>query len=210
MADVIPMMQAERKLLDEYLVTLTPEQFAAQSWCHKWTVQDLVAHLTAAGHVTAGHFFGTLIRNGFSFDKFVEGDVEQYNKGTPADVLANYEKIVDSPRTPPGPKYVGLGEVMVHGEDIRRPLGARGEHPEEHLVTLANLYKKTGWPLYAKKRLSGLRLTATDVDFTTGDGPDIKGPCMSLILAMVGRAQALDDCEGEGVATLRERGRTAT
>jgi len=59
--------------------------------------------------------------------------------------------------------------------------------------------------LRGKKRLEGLKLTATDVDWTTGVGPEIRGPCMSLILAMVGRSAALADCEGDGVDTLRAR-----
>src|SRR5205085_2575175 len=101
---------------------------------------------------------------------------------------------ITSTRTPPGPAYVALGEVMVHGEDIRRALGAKGEHPEDHLVTLAEQYKKTGPPLRAKKRAAGLRFRATDVDWSTGDGPEVTGPCMSLILAMVGRSGALADC----------------
>ena len=94
---------------------------------------------------------------------------------------------------------------MVHGEDIRRSQGSRGEHPVEHLVTLADLYKKTGPPLRARKRVAGLKLQATDVDWSTGDGPEVKGPCMSLIMAMVGRTGALADCDGSGVETLRAR-----
>jgi hypothetical protein len=94
---------------------------------------------------------------------------------------------------------------MVHGEDIRRALGAKGDHPVEHLGTLAELYKKTGAPLRAKQRLVGLRLDATDVDWSTGSGPEVRGPCMSLILAMVGRKAALADCEGPGVETLASR-----
>jgi hypothetical protein len=72
-------------------------------------------------------------------------------------------------------------------------------------VTLAELYKTTGPPLRAKKRLTGLKLEATDVDWSTGSGPEVRGPCMSLILAMVGRTAALPDCEGPGVETLRTR-----
>ena len=60
-------------------------------------------------------------------------------------------------------------------------------------------------PLKAKKRLVGLQLEATDVDWTTGQGEVVRGPCMSLILAMVGRTGALADCEGPGVETLRSR-----
>jgi len=145
------------------------------------------------------------IRTGFNFDKFVEGDLRRYAQGSPAEVRSRYDAIIESNRTPPGPAYVALGEIMVHGEDIRRPLGARGDHPAEHLTTLAELYKSTGAPLRAKKRLVGLKLEATDVDWSTGDGPEVRGPCMSLIMGMVGRAGALDDCEGRGVETLRSR-----
>jgi uncharacterized protein (TIGR03083 family) len=205
MANLLPMIHAERRSLAEFLDTISPEQWTTPTLCEKWNVQDLVGHLTAAGNITAPHFFGGFIRTGFNFDKFVEGDLRKYAQGSPADVRSRYDAIIESNRTPPGPSYVALGEVMVHGEDIRRPLGARGEHPAEHLATLADMYKKTGAPLRAKKRLAGLKLEATDVDWATGDGPEVRGPCMSLILAMVGRAGALDDCEGAGVETLRSR-----
>jgi len=205
MADLMPMVHAERRSLADFLDTLTPEQWQAPTWCDKWNVQELVGHLTAAGNITAPHFFGGLVKSGFSFDKFVDGDLRQFAEGSPADVRARYDKIIDSNRKPPDPAYVALGEVMCHGEDIRRALGATGEHPAEHLTTLADLYKKTGAPLRAKKRLDGLRMRATDVDWSTGSGPEVTGPCMSLILAMVGREGALADCAGDGVDTLRSR-----
>jgi uncharacterized protein (TIGR03083 family) len=205
MTDLMPMVHAERHSLAEFLDTLTPDQWALSTWCDKWNVQEVVGHLTAAGNITAPHFFGGFIRSGFSFDRFVDGDLRTYATGTPKDVTARFGAILDSNRKPPGPAYVALGEVMVHGEDIRRPLGARGDHPAEHLIALAELYKKTGAPLRAKKRLVGLRLEATDVDWSTGSGPEVRGPCMSLILAMVGRTGALADCEGPGVETLRSR-----
>ena len=205
MADLMPMVHAERQSLADFLDTLAPEQWSAPTWCPKWTVQDLVGHLTAAGNITAPHFFAGFVKSGFNFDKFVEGDLRQFSAGTPADVRKRYDAIITSNRKPSGPAYVALGEVMVHGEDIRRRLGARGEHPAEHLVTLAEMYKKTGAPLRGKTRVAGLKLTATDVDWTTGDGPEVRGPCMSLILAMVGRTGALPDCEGDGLETLRSR-----
>ena len=152
MPDLMPMVHAERQSLSDFLDTLTPDQWTAPTCCTKWNVQDLVGHLTAAGNITAPHFIGGFIMTGFNFDKFVEGDLRRYSTGSPAEVKARYDKIIDSNRKPPGPSYVALGEVMVHGEDIRRPLGAHGDHPAEHLVTLAEMYKKTGAPLRAKKR----------------------------------------------------------
>jgi uncharacterized protein (TIGR03083 family) len=201
----MPMVHAERASLSEFLDTLGPEQWTAPTWCDKWNVQELVAHLTAAGNITAPHFFGGFVKAGFNFDKTIETDLLNYSGGTPADVKARYDKIINSNRKPPGPAYVALGEIMVHGEDIRRSQGAKGEHDPEYLVTLAELYKKAGAPLRAKKRVDGLKLQATDVDWSTGEGPEVKGPCMSLIMAMVGRTGALADCEGPGVDTLRSR-----
>ncbi len=205
MPDLLPMIHAERGTLADYLATLGPDDWSHDTWCDKWNVQQLVGHLIAAANVTAPHFFIGLVKCGFSFDRFVDGDLRSFAEGSPDQVLQRFRGIITSDRTPPGPTYVALGEVMVHGEDIRRALGAPGEHPEEHLVTLADLYKKTGAPLHGKKRAAGLRFEATDTDWTTGDGPVVSGPTMSLIMAIVGREGALADCSGDGVDLLRTR-----
>jgi uncharacterized protein (TIGR03083 family) len=207
MANVLPMVHAERRSLAGFLDTLTPQQWATPSWCDKWNVQEVVGHIAAAGNVTVPHFFLGIVKAGFNFNKFVETDVERFGAGTPEQTRARFDAIIESNATPPAPNSgcVALGEVMVHGEDILRPLGLRGEHPAEHLVALAEFYKTAGPPLGAKKRIVGLKLRATDVGWSHGEGPEVAGPCMSLILAMVGRAGALADCSGDGVEALRSR-----
>ena len=205
MADLMPMIHAERASLADYLATLAPEQWKAPTWCDKWSVQQVTGHLVASAHISAPHFFAGFVGSGFSFDKFVDKDLRQYAGGSPADVLARFREIITSTRKPPGPAYVALGEVMVHGEDIRRELGSPGDHKTEHSVTLAEMYRKTGPPLRARKRLAGLSLRATDADWRCGDGPEVAGPIMSLVMAMVGRRSALADLEGPGLETLRSR-----
>ncbi len=205
MAEMMPMIHAERGALADYLATLTPEQWNTTSWCDKWTVQDLTGHLIAAAKITAPHFFGGFIATGFSFDKFVDKDRRTYCGGTPDEVLGRFRGIITSNRKPPGPSYVALGEIMVHGEDIRRALGSQGEHRADHLATLAEAYRKTGAPLHGKRRSEGLKYVATDIDWSAGDGPEVRGPAMSLILAMVGRRKALADCTGPGVEILASR-----
>lgn len=205
MTDVAAMADTERKTLRADLEELTDDEWVTMTVCDPWTVRHLVCHLTALGNQTAPNFFKGLITNGFSFDKFVANDLVRFNTGSNADVLAGFDKTTENPKTPPGPKYVSLGELMCHGEDIRRAVGRRGEHPAEHVEALAEMYKKTGTPIRAKKRIAGLRLRATDVNWTSGDGPEVGGPGMDLILAMTGRADALNTCTGEGVETLRSR-----
>jgi uncharacterized protein (TIGR03083 family) len=203
--DLMPMIHAERAALADYLDTVPDEEWHTATWCDAWDVQQVVGHLVAAAHITAPHFFAGFVTSGFSFDRFVAKDLARYAAGTPSEVRSRFRDVITSTHTPPGPKYVALGEVMVHGEDIRRSHGTKGDHPEAHLVTLADLYKKTGAPLHGKRRSAGLRLVATDVDWSSGDGPEVRGPCMALILAVVGRKGALADLDGEGVATLAER-----
>ena len=199
------MVQAERASLAEYLETLSPAQWTEPTWCTKWSVQQVIGHLIAAANITAPHFFAGFITSGFNFDKVVEKDLVQYATGTPAEVLKRFQGIIGSSRKPPGPGYIALGEILVHGEDIRRALGSKGDHPREHLVAVADAYRKTGKPLNGKKRSAGLRFMADDIEWSAGEGPEVRGPAMSLILAMVGRRRALDDCTGPGVEILRGR-----
>lgn len=205
MADLTSMVQAERASLGTYLETLDASKWSAPTWCEKWNVQQVVGHLIAAANITAAHFFLGLIKSGFNFNKVVEGDLVNYAAGSPADVLKRFQGIVGSTRKPPGPAYVALGEIMVHGEDIRRALGTQGSHPKEHLLVVAEAYRKTGTPLLGKKRSAGLCLVANDLDWSAGVGPEVKGPAMSLILSMAGRRKALDDCTGPGVEIMRGR-----
>jgi len=50
-----------------------------------------------------------------------------------------------------------------------------------------------------------LRLEATDVDWTVGDGPVVRGPAQALLLLLTGRdAAALPALAGPGVARLSQ------
>jgi hypothetical protein len=80
------------------------------------------------------------------------------------------------------------------------------EYPEEALTRVADFFKGSNLLIGAKRRIAGLTLRATDTGWTTGSGPEVTGPHLSLVLAMTGRSAALADLSGEGLATLRSRG----
>ena len=56
-----------------------------------------------------------------------------------------------------------------------------------------------------KKRIAGLTLKATDMDWSTGSGRVVEGPGEALLMMMSGRKSALDDLSGEGKQTLASR-----
>ncbi|MEP7739455.1 hypothetical protein ABKW28_17555 [Nocardioides sp. 31GB23] len=76
--------------------------------------------------------------------------------------------------------------------------------PEERLVPVLDF--SLGAPtLPSKSNRRGLKLAATDVDWSTGDGPEVCGTGEALLMAVAGRPAALGELEGEGLATLHSR-----
>lgn len=98
-----------------------------------------------------------------------------------------------------------LGEIVVHGADIRRPLGLTHSPPTAPLVAVADSWKNSNLLIGAKRRVAGLRLQATDTDWSHGEGPEVSGPMYSIVLGMSGRKGAYSDLTGDGVALLAQR-----
>lgn len=204
MADVHAMaMQARNELFDE-LKQLTDEDMAKMTCCDPWTVKHLVAHTTALGNQSAPNFMLGMLKARGSFDKFVNNDLQKHMKSTD-EMKAAFEATLSRTKPSPGPKYVMLGEYTVHGEDIRRALGRRGEHPAERLRPLAEMYAATKAPIDGKRRTEGLSFRATDGDWSIGEGPEIAGPGIDLVRAISGRVDAYDTLEGPGVDVLKSR-----
>jgi uncharacterized protein (TIGR03083 family) len=124
---------------------------------------------------------------------------------TGADTLARFRSVVTSTIKPPVPAVAVLGEAIVHGEDIRRPLGIRCEYPVQTVTRVAEYYQGSDLVVLAKGRIAGLRLVATDGNFTAGSGPLVSGTTLALIMTMTGRTTYCDELDGDGVATLRSR-----
>ena len=98
-----------------------------------------------------------------------------------------------------------MGETVVHSEDVRRPLGVTHTYDMDALCRIGDFYAGSNLIIGAKKRVAGVRLEATDTDWTKGDGPVARGPMLSIVLAMTGRESGIAQLSGEGVGALRQR-----
>jgi uncharacterized protein (TIGR03083 family) len=98
-----------------------------------------------------------------------------------------------------------LGEVVVHGQDIRRPLGIGRTPAVKALTTVATFYASRDFTVASKTATSGLGLEATDGPFRHGDGPLVRGTTVALTMAMAGREIYCDELDGPGVPALRDR-----
>ena len=199
------LIHAERQALADTLDGLTPEQWATPSLCAGWSVQLAAGHVLAGAEQTGLGFMAGMAASGFRFNAMVARDVQRLGALPPAQIIARLRARTTTTNHPPAPVAAMLGEVVVHGEDIRRPLGLTAKVAPEATVECLNMYKAGNFPVGGKKRIAGLRLVATDADWSHGTGPEVSGPAMSLMMAMVGRGAGLDDLSGDGVAVLRSR-----
>ncbi|MBQ0967327.1 MULTISPECIES: maleylpyruvate isomerase family mycothiol-dependent enzyme [Streptomyces] len=202
-------IQTERAALAADLAELTEEQWATPSLCAGLTVREVLAHLTAGASLNTARWFAGVIRCRFDFDKQVAVRLAEQLGSDPAETLERFGRVVPSTTKPPLPVIAMLGETLVHGEDIRRPLGIRRAYPVDVVTRVAEYYRGSDLVVVAKKRIAGLRLAADDGPFTTGSGPVVSGPTMALVMAMTGREAYCDDLEGDGVELLRDRCRPA-
>jgi uncharacterized protein (TIGR03083 family) len=198
-------VHAERAALAADLAGLTEQRWATQSLCDRFTVREVLAHLTAGASLSPVRWMAGVLRCRFDFDRQVAMRLAEHMGATTADTLAEFGQVTTSTTKPPLPVVAMLGETIVHGEDIRRPLGIGRDYPVTTLTAVAGYYQGSDLPVLSKKRARGLRLTATDGPFSAGAGPPVSGTTLALVMAMAGRARYCDELDGDGVAILRER-----
>ena len=203
------LIHAERAFLAADLAELAEQRWAARSLCELFTVREVLAHLTAGASLNPVRWMAGVIRCRFDFDRQVAMRLAEQMGATPAETLARFRRVIASTTKPPVPVVAMLGETIVHGEDIRRPLGIERDYPVTTVTAVAGYYQGSDLPVNTKKRASGLRLTATDGPFTAGAGPQVSGTTLALVMAMAGRAPYCDELDGDGVAILRKRHTTA-
>ncbi|MBJ7451261.1 MAG: maleylpyruvate isomerase family mycothiol-dependent enzyme, partial [Blastococcus sp.] len=174
-----------------------------QSLCEGWTVHDVAAHLVDTARTTRLGFVAGLARARFDFHRQNARGVQRRRGASPQETLERLRRVASRRSTPPAPLDSRLVEQVVHGEDIRRPLGITHSYPQEAVLRSLRLQARTSEAFGgARELVSGVRLTATDADVAIGEGPDVTGPALSLLLAVSGRRVALADLDGPGLPAL--------
>jgi uncharacterized protein (TIGR03083 family) len=203
--DLWGLIHPERQALLNDIAELNDEQWNTPSLCAAWTVRDTLAHLTSAAKMTPGRYIGSWVRAGFRFNAMNEKGIVAQRGSNPAETVAAFKSQLTATAHPPGPLQAMVSETVIHSEDIRRPLGIPHAYTPEALVVVANFVTGGIGFLGGKRRSKGLKFTASDADWTHGDGPEVSGPFASILLTLTGRKAGLADLSGGGVATLAER-----
>ncbi len=195
-------IHAQRAALATDLHVLTEDEWKTQSLCEAWSVEETLAHLTAGALETRWRWLASVLRARFDFDKHNRRRINEHIGTKPQTTLEYFRDAIRSNTAPSGHHWAWLGEIVIHGEDIRRPLGIATATPPDVAGEVARHFAIKNFTVPSKTHVAGLRLNATDSDFQHGEGPEVAGPALSLLMAMAGRASHLEDLKGSGVAQL--------
>lgn len=190
------MATAERTDLASLLETLTPEQWEAQSLCDQWRVRDVVAHVMSFDGVSLAKMARRALR----------GRIVHINQ-VGVDELASLstDQLVDRLQAHLQPQglaasfsgRLALLDVTIHHQDIRRPLGLRREIPADRLRQVLDGVVCS--PELPGRRIArGVHLITTDLDWSHGSGPEVRGPGEAVLMAIAGRSSAVGELAGPG------------
>ena len=198
-------IEHQRLAVADLLAGLDATQWEADSLCAGWRVRDVAAHLTLVSlPPPARSLAADLVRARGSFHQLNTIASRRRAEWPPHRIVAALRESAASRQIPVvSNRHNVLFDVLVHGQDIAIPLGLDLPVPPPAAAEGASRVWAMGWPFHAKRRLAGLRLTATDVDWAAGAGADVHGPIVALLLLLTGRtATAAPMLTGDGVSRL--------
>jgi uncharacterized protein (TIGR03083 family) len=201
------MHDAENAEFSAFLHSLADADWDRPSLCDGWRVRDVVGHILYGNEMRLATLPFRLARYGFSSDKSGKAySIARAEGRTPADLVRAFDA-----RDPWAgtckvfPPKLTLVDRLVHQQDIRRAIDEPRTIPAERVLAVLDATPTLGSVFGARQRTKGLRFIADDVDWSWGDGPEVTGPGEALLMAMLGRGDALRDLKGDGRETFASR-----
>ncbi|HEX5296465.1 MAG TPA: maleylpyruvate isomerase family mycothiol-dependent enzyme [Streptosporangiaceae bacterium] len=203
--DVRRLAREERADLAAFLATLSPRQWLAPTLCARWRVRDVVAHVVSYDELDTRRLLALAVRGRFRPGRVNAIALARYSAHSPEQLLGLLADHVQ-PRGLPAALggRVALVEGVIHHQDIRRPLGLPRVIPPERMLTALR------WALAAPDiggfwRIRGVRLVATDLSFSAGAGPEVRGAAEALLMTLAGRRGVAGELTGPGQQKLAGR-----
>lgn len=203
--DLTRLARDERADFAALLATLSPQQWEAPSLCEAWRVRDVVAHVISYDELDGPGLVRRFARGRFWPDRVNAVGLADYRTRTPGELLAVLHKHLQ-PRglTAAFGGMIALVDGLIHHQDIRRPLGLPREIPAERLLPTLRA-ARTAPLIRGAWRTRGVRLVATDLDWSAGTGPEVHGHAEALLMVMAGRHGITGELSGPGQPILADR-----
>ena len=197
-AGLQPVVAAEFVALAGLLDSATDAQWDTPSLCAGWRVREVIAHMTMAARYSEEEFMAELRRCEFDFGR-LSNEIAARDAELPAsELVANLRSDVMQHWTPPGGGWHGaLNHVVIHGLDVTVPLGVPRRSPDATIRVVLDDLTAGGVQARFGTSIEGRSLQATDLDWSYGSGPALRGPAELLAVVMCGRKVPEGRLDGE-------------
>lgn len=197
---LIDLLAGERRALADLLESLTPEQWRARTLCPAWDVHGMAAHLVVPTEFSTREMVGGMVRARGNPDRLAVAMAARRAELSSVELVERLRAGAASTTAPP---IVGLlgpyTDTLVHGEDIRVPLGiADDRSPQRWVPVLDFLMSPRARVGFLPSPRPRLTYAATDLTWTGGAGPRVEAPAAALALALMGRTPRLAELVGPG------------
>jgi uncharacterized protein (TIGR03083 family) len=186
------------------------DEWSQPSLCDGWTNHGVLAHLVVGCSAGAATVTAEMRRHRGSFDR-ANAALACSLAATrgPAELLDDFARLTERPRGLGRyfPRRLLLGDHITHELDMVFALGREPTIPADGLVAVLNTQVSVPNPFVPAFRNSrGLRLSATDADWTHGvAGPVVRGRAAELVSVLGNRPAMLARLGGDGVDVLASR-----
>ena len=202
----------QRRRTADLLEQLSEQQWRQPSLCPGWTVRHVAAHLTLQqlrfGDVAAFVARHPGMLRHLGLNRTIHHSAVLQSQLPTQELVHRIRAMTGSRRhnafvTP----LETLTDVLVHSQDIAVPLGLDLTlEPAAGALAATRRWDTRGtWlaTVFRELPLEDYRLTATDTDWSRGDGLAVAGPIGALLLLLTGRTAALAQLSGPGADALR-------
>jgi uncharacterized protein (TIGR03083 family) len=190
--------------------SLSEDEWSQPSLCDDWSNHDVLAHLVIGYRAGPGVIATEMLCHAGSFDRANAALARSLAASRdPAELLDEFERLIERPRALGRyfPRRLLLGDHITHELDIVFALDRAPSIPADAAISVLNTQVAVPNPFVPAFRNSrGLRLMATDTDWTHGEqGPIVRGRAVELISVLGNRPRMLPLLSGDGVDLLASR-----
>jgi uncharacterized protein (TIGR03083 family) len=213
---MMDLIAAHRRALAGALSQLSAEQWHGASLCAGWTPAHVLAHQTMPFRISEADFMAGMQQCGGDFTKFSDEIAERDSHIPPADLVAVLRENAETAWAPPGGGLAGaLSHDVIHGLDSTWLPGLDYDIPAAALTMILDMItgplalpddavvaadvqpgaERTtlfGFPL------DGISVSATDLDWSTGQGAELRGRGRDLLPLLAGRKISRELFSGPG------------
>jgi uncharacterized protein (TIGR03083 family) len=173
--------------LADRMAAAPAEIWDAPSLCEGWQIRHVIAHVTMPARLTVEEFMTELVAVGGDFSVLSNSVAHRDAPLPTADHLAGLRSPQLHAWQPPGGgASAALSHAVIHSLDATVALDQPAVAPIEAVAAVLDELAATSGSMFGLN-LEGIRLVATDVDWSWGDGDTLRAESGPLVALLSGR-----------------------